>query len=237
MSSVYLESELSLSWFSCALVPLLRSINASFSFVDASLLDVASLTNNHAKKRIDDLALQDIARIFFEQLDVSIERNTPPSTTQSIIAALDEDASCYTYGPSIQGGQLHVTIDHAIATLIPLNLVTPLARINTFDMEGHVFLTAVSPDTPGIEKGRTNRRLLMCHHCLAYREDEIEHKCCYGITSQSSRVPVKVYTSCHIRCSELDANYGPVMNLSIAPLIECIQRLLPPSPAEDQNGM
>ena len=195
---------------------------------------------NTASNSVDDLALHDIARIYFEQLDVSIERNTPPRTTQSIIAALDEDASSYTYGPSIQGGRLHLTINHATATLFPLNLATPLARINDFDMKGHLFLSALSTDTPGIGKGRTSSDVLMCHHCLAYGYDKIEqrkHKCCYGITSHSSGIPVKVYTSCHIRCSELDANYGPVMNLSIAPLIECIQRLLPPSPPEDQNGM
>jgi hypothetical protein len=214
-----------------------------FSFLDISLLDDTSRENNYVSLEMDDLVLQDVARVYFESINVEIERNAPPPITQSQIAALDEDTSCmYTYGPSIQGGQLRkVTIDHVVVTLIPLNLSAPMVRIKNFDMTGFLFLTGISADTPGIGEGKINDDLLLCHHVfsLPSSRSSHEHHCgCYGISSHSSGIPVKLYTDCKVRCNELDVTYGQVMNLSIAPLMECIQRLFPPPQPglDDQIG-
>lgn len=211
------------------------SIQVAFSFLDISLLDDVSCADSKARF---DLVLQDIARIYCESIHVEIERDTPPSITQPQITALDEDTtSTYAYGPSVQGGQIRrLTVDHAVATLIPLNLHIPLLRIDSFDMTGYLFLTGICPETSGIIKGRTSNDLLLCHHSLSSNRSEKLHcGCCYGIQSNSNGIPTKVYTDCKVRCIELDVNYGPVMNLSIQPLMECIQRLLPP-PQHSPDG-
>jgi hypothetical protein len=208
-----------------------------FSFLDLSLLDDTSVGDNKAP--INDLLLQDIARAYFESIHLSIERNTPPNITQSQIAALDEDtSSAYSYGPSIHGGKLHLTVDHAVATLIPLNLSIPLVRISSFDMNGYLFLTGLSSETKRAGQSRTSNDLLMCHHCLSFKYNQghqSECGCCYGIVSHSSGIPVKVYSDSKVECCEFDVNYGSVLNSSIPQLMQCIQRLLPPSPP-NPNG-
>lgn len=201
-----------------------------------SLLDDASCYsyNEISPATMNGMLLQDVFRAYFESIDVAIERDTPPEVIQSTIAALDEDKTlAYTYGPTIQGGRLRLTMDHAVATLVPLNLAIPLLCINGFDMIGPLFLSGLSPDTPGIGEGRTNDSLLLCHHGLSPSSHSCGSRACgcyYGIQTHSSGIPVKVYIDSKLKFRELDVSYGPVMNLSIPRLMECIQRLLPPAP-------
>ena len=214
---------------------LFRSIEVVFSFLDIALLDDVSSFDRCSAVLSDNVLLQDIARAYFEKVSISIERNTPPGITQSQIAALDEDtASTHVYGPTIQGGKIHLTIDHAVATLIPLNLSMPLVVISNFDMNGNLYLTGISPG-PDIGEERTSNDLLLCHHSFGPHLPQCG--CCYGVTSHSSSIPVKIYIDCKVTCDELDANYGPVMNFSIPLLMKCIERLLPPPlPNDEQTG-
>ena len=198
---------------------LIRSISFETSFLDISLLGYASPAGKKAQLTTNDLLLQDVARIYFEQIKATIQRDMPPSKTQSQISTLDEDTSLYSYGPQIQGGELQLTIAQTVATLIPLNLSIPLVTITSFHMGGLLFMAGLSPETPGIGKGRISHDLLLCHQCVSY-----------GITSHSSGIPIKIYTNCKIICDRLDLNYGLIMNESIPLLMECIQRLLPPPP-------
>ena len=205
---------------------MIRSISFEASFVDISLLGDASPAGKKAQLTTNDLLLQDIARIYFEQIAATIQRDMPPSKTQFQISTLDEDSSLYSYGPQIQGGEFQLTIDHTAATLIPLNLLNvPLLRINCFDMRGLLFMAGLSPETPGIGEGKISHDLLLCHQCVSY-----------GITSHSSGIPIKIYTDCKIACDALDINYGLIMNESIPLLMECIQRLLPPPPELEEIG-
>eukprot|EP00970_Alexandrium_tamarense_P018659 scaffold13358_cov198-Alexandrium_tamarense.AAC.22 len=210
----------------------LMTITGMVSFLDISLL-------GDGGSGITDDTLHDVARAYFEGLNLSIERNSPPELTQSHITALDEDTLVYTYGPSIQGGLLQMTIDHFVFMLLPLNLATPLVRINDFAINGSLYLTGLSPSTPGIQEGRTVKSLLLCHHMARECGGHGGCFCCsYGVSLHSAGIPVKVYTDCTVVCSELDVSYGPVMNTSIPQLMECIQRLLPPpsKSAGDQDG-
>eukprot|EP00804_Cyclotella_cryptica_P024791 CCRYP_001753-RD/>CCRYP_001753-RD protein AED:0.03 eAED:0.03 QI:226/1/1/1/1/1/7/24/2613 len=215
----------------------LMSIQVTFSFVDVSLMDYASLAGSSTR---DELLLQDVARAYFESFDVAIERNTPPEVIQSQISVLDEDkTSVYSYGPTIQGGDMHLNIHHLVATLIPLNLTSPLVCVNRFDMAGSLFLSGLSPDTPGIGEGRKSDVLILCHHGFMPSGgfSERECGCCYGISFPSNGIPVKLYVDCTVHCVELDASYGQVMKSSIPQLMECIQRLLPPPQNSDNPSV
>lgn len=203
-------------------------------------MDYTSCADKKSPSIRDELLLRDVARAYFESIDVTIERKSPPEVIQSQISSLDEDkTSVYTYGPTIQGGELRVDINHLVVTLIPLNLSSPSVCINGFYMVGSLFLSGLRPDTPGIAEGRKSDALILCHHVFM-TSDRFEKRncgCCYSISCHSSGIPVKLYADCKVHCTELDASYGQVMNSSIPQLMECIQRLLPPPQNfGNQNG-
>ncbi len=122
-----------------------------------------------------------------------------------------------------------LTIGHIVSTLRPLNLATPLFRINYLDMNGFLYLAGISPTTTGVTKGKQVTSSLFCHHgCIL--EGENDCCCSYGVSLYSAGIPVKLYTDCNVCCQELEISYGPVMNPSIPRFMECLQRILPPPP-------
>ncbi|KAL9191115.1 hypothetical protein ACHAXT_000821 [Thalassiosira profunda] len=210
----------------------LMSIKCTIPFLDATLMG----KNPDADTPITPKRnmYRDELRIAFEGAEISIERNTPPEWTQATINALDEDdSSTYVYGPAIQGGLMSATVQHLMVTLHPLNLATPLTRIDDFALSGYLFMVGLSPTTPGIQEGKTVTSKLLCHHshssCVAEPSCSQRQCCCgYGVSMHSAGIPVKVYADGRVTCRVLDVSYGPCMNRSVPRLMECIERILPP---------
>ncbi|KAL7499599.1 hypothetical protein ACHAWT_007212 [Skeletonema menzelii] len=169
----------------------------------------------------DDLRLRDEVSLFIEAGKLSIERNTPPELTQQRINEIDEDPNPNSYGPVVQGGDMQLSISHLMFNVHPLNITAPMVRIGNFSINGCLYLTGLSPTTPGIKESIEVKSMLLCHH---------QGNCCcsYGVSVDASGIPVKVYTDSIIHCDELDVNYGPVMGPSMPRLQECFKRILPP---------
>ena len=214
----------------------LMAIKCIIPFLDISLMvnDPDAEHSIHAystptKRSI----LRDEFRICLEAAEVLIERNAPPEWTQSHLNALDEDdSSTYSYGPAIQGGLICLTIQHVLCKLHPLNLATPLVRIDDFAINGDLHLAGLSPTTLGIQEGKTQTFLLLCHHNSLKVNSENHRRCCccYGVSLHSAGIPVKLYVDARVTCGGLDISYGPVMTHSIPLMMECIKRILPPPP-------
>ncbi|KAL7552645.1 hypothetical protein ACHAWF_015872 [Thalassiosira exigua] len=218
----------------------LMTIKCIIPFLDMSLMgnDLEHrLIDARSKQRRSFSGDPPVFRLCLEATDVTIERNTPPEVIQSQINALDEDDTLiYTYGPAIQGGLVCLIIKHVMCTLHPLNLATPLARIDNFAINGHLHLASLSPTFPGVQEGKTVTSMLLCHH-----QDENDSRvlncgsrqcrCRYGVSLYSAGIPVKVYTDSRVTCKGLDISFGDILkNHSIPSFLECIKRLLPPKP-------
>ena len=213
----------------------MMSIKCIIPFLDVALMNPSPDAKHHSligsySPPTSQSFLRDELRLCLEAVDVSIERNTPPEITQSQINALDEDdSSIFDFGPSIQGGEIYLTMNHVVCTLHPLNLATPLIRVNDLTVDGILYLAGLSPTTPEIQEGKTITSSLSCHHNFSTNARQCKC-CCYGVSFHSTGIPVKLYSDCKVFCEDLDISYGPVLNPSIPRLMECLQRLLPPPP-------
>lgn len=217
----------------------LLSIKCSIPFLDISLMDYDPGFEHSSGTNI----VRDEVRIFFESAEVSIERGAPPSWTQAQINSLDEDdSSTHLYGPQTQGGFICLTVKQVMCILYPLTLVNPLLRIDEFAINGYLHLAALSPATPEVQEGKTITTLLLCHHnhstgkCFSTHQNR-QCCCCYCVSLYSAGVPVKFYIDGQIKCGGINFMFGSVLSDSISRLVECIQRLLPPSPKSEPGDV
>ncbi|KAL3827066.1 hypothetical protein ACHAXA_007573 [Cyclostephanos tholiformis] len=215
----------------------LMSIKCNIPLLDVSLTDFDPGTYRSAGTSI----LREEFRILFEALEVSIERNEPPSWTQAQINSLDEDdSSTHLYGIQILGGFIRLAVKNIMCMIYPLSLVNPLLRINDFAINGYFYLAALSPTTPGVQAGKTVASLLLCHHnhstgnCLTAHQYR-QCSCCYGVSLHSTGIPVKLYVDGQVTCGRLNLMFGSVLSDSIPRLMECVQRLLPPKSEPDDE--
>ena len=212
----------------------LLSIKCSIPFLDIALMDYDPGFEHSSGTNI----VRDESRIFFESAEVSIERSEPPSWTQIQINSLDEDdSSTHLYGPQTQGGFICLTVKHVLCMLYPLTLVNPLLRIDEFAINGYLHLAALSPATPEVQEGKTITSLLLCHHNRSTGNCFSHCCCCYGVSLYSAGLPVKLYIDGQIKCGGLNLMFGSVLSDSISRLMECIQRLLPPSPKAEPGDV
>ena len=215
----------------------LMSIKCTIPLLDISLMDIDPVSNQSAGTSI----LREEFRILFENSEVSIERNQPPSFLQGQINSLDEDdSSTHLYGQQIQGGFVRLAVKHVMCMIYPLSL-DPLLRINDFSFNGYFYLAALSPTTPGIQAGKTVTSLLLCHHnhstgnCLAAHKHR-QCCCCYGVSLHSTGIPVKLYVDGRVMCGGFNLMFGSVLSVSIPRLMDRVQLLLPPK-SEPEDGV
>ncbi len=174
-------------------------------------------------------------RIFFESAEVLIEQSETPLWTQTQINSLDEDnSSTHLHGPHTKCGFICLTVKHVMCMLYHLTLVNPLLHVDEFSINGFLHLAALSPATPNVQEGKAITSLLLCHHnhltgkCFSTHQYQ-QCCCCYGISLYSARLPVKLYIDSQIKSGGLNLMFSSVLSDSITRLMECIQRLLPPS--------
>ena len=183
-------------------------------------LSIIALRDADPLGPVDRSGRQEELGLCFEGLEFGVERNSPPSYTQTQILSFDEDGSDdIVYGPVIQGGLMTIRIEHVFFTLRPLNLALPVATISNLRLSGYLFLCGVDHQSCQVVQGRPVIHRLNHHG----RSD-------YCLASYASGIPVKLYTDSDLSCSEISANWGQVMRMSVPRLVECIKRIVPPPP-------
>lgn len=185
----------------------------------APFLSIIALRDADPSDPVDRSGRQEELGLCIENLEFGVERNCPPSHTQSQIRSFDEDGSDdIAYGPVIQGGLMTIYIESVFFSLRPLNLALPLAMISNLRLSGYLFLCEVDQSCQVVQGRPVIHRL---NH---------QGQSDYCLTTYASGIPVKVYTDSDLTCAEISANWGQVMGMSVPRLMECIARILPPPP-------
>ena len=221
----------------------LMTIAASIPFADGSLLEPLKEGNGLAAN--ESAECFDMLRLSIEGLNLSVERLTPPSCTQTRLNELDEDKRRqYDYGPVVQGGDTLLTIRHAVCLLHPLTIATPLAVLDDFAYAGLFMLAGLDPNTPGLVERPPFGFLFSCHHKtvaeLSSPNVLPSHSPCgcqYGVTLTSCSANPKMFFDGAMSCAGMDGSYGMVVLDSLPALMEIIKRLQPPpSPTSAPAG-
>lgn len=217
----------------------LMKISASIPFLDASLLEPTEKGKESPTcVGADIVPCLDMMRLTFEELVLSVERLTPPSSTQARLCHLDEDKKHrYRYGPSIQGGETNFSVRHAVCLIHPLTIATPLVRLDDFQYNGLYLMASLDPNTEGLVERAPYGYLFNCHHRsvkdLALPAEALLCRpsacgCRYGVSVSSSSAPPKMFFDGTIALSGLDFSYGMCVLSSIPALMDIIKRVQPP---------
>lgn len=202
----------------------LMSITSTFMRVDASILD-------GAHEEINASQYCHRFRAIFRCLDVSIDRNDPPSYRKAYLNELDEDPSEFRdYGPPIQGGFITASIKKAVVLVDPLTLSVPLAVIKNLQWNGAVMIAGISPQSMGLFGGRDSY--------VPIYSSFYDGALCkqYGFQVSSKGIPPKFYIDGNLNVRELSVNFGLDIQAVLPQILSAIDRLKPPSSSDESSA-